>query len=114
MHRDPVRECRDKVCECPKVFKGVQRCSKMFVEVRKVFKGVQRCSLEVAHNAESQAARLRPALQARNMKMAGPGQEAWNHACELCCWVFKDENRVFCMFIFFVEGCSLTFKLYHC
>jgi len=28
--------------------------------------------------------RLRPALQARNLAMVGPGQEQWNHACDLC------------------------------
>ncbi|KAF8054208.1 hypothetical protein FPV67DRAFT_1569119 [Lyophyllum atratum] len=51
-------------------------------------------TLEFAHDASSQAERLRPALQARNKKMAGPGQEAWNHACDLCCWVYTDENGV--------------------
>jgi len=43
--------------------------------------------LELIHVAPSQAKRLRPALKARNKRMEGPGQEAWNHACELCCWV---------------------------
>lgn len=58
-------------------------------------------TLELTHNAESQAARLKPALQARNKKMAGPGQEAWNHACDLCCWVFTDADGVSCMFTSF-------------
>jgi hypothetical protein len=43
--------------------------------------------LELAHDAPSQAKRLQPALRARNLRMAGPGQEAWNHACDICCWI---------------------------
>jgi hypothetical protein len=50
--------------------------------------------LELDHNAPSQAARLHPALQARNERMAGPGQEEWNHACDDCCWVFRDGDGV--------------------
>lgn len=46
--------------------------------------------LELAHDAPSQSKRLRPALQARNERMIGPGQEYWNHACELCCWISED------------------------
>ncbi|KAL0057308.1 hypothetical protein AAF712_016055 [Marasmius tenuissimus] len=34
--------------------------------------------------------RLNKALQERNLRTAGTGQEAWNHACDGCCWV---ENR---------------------
>jgi hypothetical protein len=34
------------------------------------------------HKAESQAKRLQPALLNRNICMAGPGQEAWSHACD--------------------------------
>ena len=43
--------------------------------------------LELDHNAPSHAERLRPALQARNLLMVGPGQEEWSHVCYLCCWV---------------------------
>lgn len=43
--------------------------------------------LQVEHDAPSQAERLRPALRARNRRMVGPGQDEWNHACDLCCWV---------------------------
>jgi len=43
--------------------------------------------LELVDKAPSHAKRLQPALYARNLRMAGPGQEAWNHACEVCCWV---------------------------
>ncbi|KAF8077601.1 hypothetical protein FPV67DRAFT_1614590 [Lyophyllum atratum] len=46
--------------------------------------------LELEHNAPSQAERLRPALRARNLRMVGPGQDEWNHACDLCCWVNKN------------------------
>lgn len=49
-------------------------------------------TLELAHNAPSHMERLRPALQARNQQMAGPGQEEWSHACNLCCWVNEDED----------------------
>lgn len=41
--------------------------------------------LELAHDAHDQAERLQPALEARNNGMVGPGQELWNHACDLCC-----------------------------
>lgn len=46
--------------------------------------------LELIHNIESQPKRLQPALKERNARMAGPGQEAWNHACDRCCYVFQD------------------------
>ncbi|KAJ7929413.1 hypothetical protein B0H13DRAFT_2310564 [Mycena leptocephala] len=52
-------------------------------------------ALELAHNADSQAERLRPALYKRNSRMAGTGQDAWNHVCDLCCW-FKEEDGVIC------------------
>ncbi|KAJ7702176.1 hypothetical protein B0H16DRAFT_1902481 [Mycena metata] len=48
-------------------------------------------TLELSHVANSQADRLRPALHARNARMAGTGQDAWNHVCDLCCW-FKEED----------------------
>jgi hypothetical protein len=46
------------------------------------------------HKAPSQARRLQPALQARNARMRGTGQEHWNHACDLCSWVFTDQNGI--------------------
>ncbi|KAI0689723.1 hypothetical protein C8T65DRAFT_746069 [Cerioporus squamosus] len=49
-------------------------------------------TLELDHNAPSHAERLRPALQARNLMMVGPGQEEWSHACDLCCWVHENEE----------------------
>lgn len=48
--------------------------------------------LQVRHDTSSQAERLRPVLQARNKCMIGPGRENWNHACNLCCWISKDDN----------------------
>ncbi|KAJ7457135.1 hypothetical protein B0H11DRAFT_1738737 [Mycena galericulata] len=55
--------------------------------------GLRGLVLELSHNASSQSERLRPALHERNARMAGTGQDAWNHACDLCCW-FKDEEGV--------------------
>ncbi|KAF8967356.1 hypothetical protein BDZ97DRAFT_1916953 [Flammula alnicola] len=48
--------------------------------------------LELVQDAPSQAKRLQPALHARNLRMAGPGQEAWSHACDLCCWIETRPN----------------------
>ncbi|KAJ7323513.1 hypothetical protein DFH08DRAFT_787851 [Mycena albidolilacea] len=46
--------------------------------------------LELRHDTPSQAERLRLALEARNICMAGPGQEEWNHVCSLCCYMYED------------------------
>ena len=48
--------------------------------------------LELVHNTVNHMERLRPALQARNAYMAGPGQEEWSHACNLCCWVHENDD----------------------
>jgi predicted nucleic acid-binding Zn-ribbon protein len=48
--------------------------------------------LDIPHKAPSQADRLRPALEERNLRMMGPGQELWNHACEKCTYVFAAED----------------------
>ncbi len=50
--------------------------------------------LELPHDAASQGERLRPALQARNQRMIGPGQENWSHACNLCCWISTDAGTI--------------------
>ncbi|KAF9539067.1 hypothetical protein CPC08DRAFT_771030 [Agrocybe pediades] len=52
-------------------------------------------TLQLLHDAPSQAKRLQPALRARNDRLAGTGQEAWNHACDRCCWIktFPDGRR---------------------
>ncbi|KAJ7189095.1 hypothetical protein C8R46DRAFT_877355, partial [Mycena filopes] len=47
---------------------------------------------QLQHNAPSQSERLRPALEARNIRMAGPGQEEWNHFCDLCCHIHQDDE----------------------
>ena len=47
----------------------------------------QQTVLELEHDSPSQAKRLQPALRLRNRRMVGPGQEEWNHACDLCCWI---------------------------
>ena len=49
------------------------------------------CVLELPHDAPTQTKCLQPAMVARNNRMAGPGQEEWNHACDLCCWFETDE-----------------------
>ncbi|KAJ6485282.1 hypothetical protein DFH09DRAFT_949028, partial [Mycena vulgaris] len=50
--------------------------------------------LELPHKAPSQSERLRAALHERNVQMAGTGQPAWNHACNLCCGVVIDEDGI--------------------
>ncbi|KAJ7210572.1 hypothetical protein B0H12DRAFT_1278150 [Mycena haematopus] len=51
-------------------------------------------SLTLSHTATSQSERLRPALHERNLRMAGTGQPAWNHACNLCCAIETDDNDI--------------------
>jgi len=41
--------------------------------------------LDLPHAVPDQTIRLRAALEARTLAMAGPGQELWSHACDLCC-----------------------------
>lgn len=43
--------------------------------------------LQLDHQASSQTERLSDALQARNLRLVGTGQEEWNHACDSCCWL---------------------------
>jgi hypothetical protein len=57
-------------------------------------------ALQLSHNVPSQAERLRPALHDRNQRMAGPGQNTWNHACDDCCWFDKREDGMICEFGF--------------
>ncbi|KAJ7635627.1 hypothetical protein B0H17DRAFT_1107508, partial [Mycena rosella] len=49
-------------------------------------------ALELSHTASSQSERLLPALHERNARMAGPGQDAWNHVCDLCCWFYAQDD----------------------
>lgn len=56
-------------------------------------------TLELQHNIQDHAARLRPAIQARNERMVGPGQELWNHSCEVCCAIQKQDGHIhMCLF----------------
>ncbi|KAJ7212989.1 hypothetical protein GGX14DRAFT_360980, partial [Mycena pura] len=48
--------------------------------------------LQLPHDAPSHAERLRPALEARNSRMAGTGQEEWNHYCDLCCHIYEEDG----------------------
>jgi hypothetical protein len=48
--------------------------------------------LEIDHKCHTQADRLRPALEARNARMMGPGQEQWNHGCDKCTHVLQSEG----------------------
>ncbi|KAJ7718060.1 hypothetical protein B0H16DRAFT_1797918 [Mycena metata] len=48
--------------------------------------------LHLSHTAPSQSERLRPALHERNLRIAGVGQPGWNHACNLCCSIYIDED----------------------
>ncbi|KAJ7511947.1 hypothetical protein B0H11DRAFT_1700190, partial [Mycena galericulata] len=50
--------------------------------------------LKLSNTAPSQSERLRPALHERNLRMAGTGQPAWNHACNLCCAIHTDEDGI--------------------
>ena len=65
--------------------------------------------LQLDHKAPPQARRLQPALQARNLRMRGTGQEHWNHACELCSWVYTDENGVECKQICCAKSTILSY-----
>ncbi|KAJ7255485.1 hypothetical protein B0H12DRAFT_534610 [Mycena haematopus] len=47
-------------------------------------------TMELPHSAPLQAERLRALLEGRNSRMAGTGQEEWNHACDLCCYIYSD------------------------
>lgn len=49
----------------------------------------QRPVLVLDHNEATQALRLEGALQDRNLRMVGTGQEEWSHVCDLCCEIKK-------------------------
>ncbi|KAJ7078210.1 hypothetical protein C8R44DRAFT_896024 [Mycena epipterygia] len=68
--------------------------------------------LELAHDAPSQAERLRPALEARNIRMAGTGQDEWNHICDLCCYIYKEDGDYFYLRSTVTDG--LTMGHYCC
>ncbi|KAF9544131.1 hypothetical protein CPC08DRAFT_730331 [Agrocybe pediades] len=48
--------------------------------------------LVTLHKSSSQSKRVQPAVRARNLRMAGTGQEHWNHICDVCCYVDVDSD----------------------
>ncbi|KAF8065382.1 hypothetical protein FPV67DRAFT_1419290 [Lyophyllum atratum] len=48
-------------------------------------------TLQLPHNEASQALRLDAALEQRNLRMVGTGQEGWAHRCDACCHVSNDD-----------------------
>lgn len=54
--------------------------------------------LELPHNASTQAKRLHSAMAERTKRLAGPGREDWNHACDLCCAIDVDEDGTKCTY----------------
>jgi hypothetical protein len=50
--------------------------------------------LELNHDAPSHAKHICPSLQAHTRRMQGTGQEEWNHACNLCAWVYANDDGV--------------------
>ena len=54
------------------------------------------CVLELPHDTPTQVKHLQPAMIAQNDHMAGPGQEEWNHGCDLCVGLrqMKPESKV--------------------
>ena len=57
----------------------------------------QSTTLTLPNRAPSNVERLRKALEDRNVRMAGPGQPEWNHACNLCTKVYPSEDGSFGM-----------------
>lgn len=53
-------------------------------------------ALELPHNGQDQSTRIEAALERRNLRMVGPGQEYWNHACNRCCEISADEKGEKC------------------
>ncbi|KAF8588324.1 hypothetical protein K439DRAFT_1271456, partial [Ramaria rubella] len=48
--------------------------------------------LQVLHKAAGHHIQWNDAVQAQNQAMVGPGQPAWNHACNICTKHLQDEN----------------------
>ncbi len=49
--------------------------------------------LELQQSATNQTDRMCLALEAQTERLKGPGQEYWNHACDLCCEIDADTGR---------------------
>ncbi|KAF8580189.1 hypothetical protein K439DRAFT_1267774, partial [Ramaria rubella] len=55
--------------------------------------------LQVPHRAAEPHICWYDAVQARNQAMVGPGQPAWNHACNVCMKHLKDDNgRIYAVY----------------
>lgn len=48
--------------------------------------------LMMSHKETSHRERLKPLLAERNRETEGTGQEAYNHACDLCFIVYEDKD----------------------
>jgi hypothetical protein len=70
-------------------------------------KSEQATPLFLVHDEQSQQLCIQDALMEQNKQMEGPGQEAYFHACDLCFFVFEDDNGDMCMFLF---GFSYTYS----
>jgi len=49
-------------------------------------------TLVLPHGGYTQRERLLVAIRDENTRMAGTGQEHWNHVCNKCCWVYEKEG----------------------
>ncbi|KAG6848444.1 hypothetical protein H0H93_016899 [Arthromyces matolae] len=74
--------------------------------------------LELEHGASSQALCLEPSLSARNLRMSGPGQDEWSHACDDCCWINDDDpSNPLCLRSVVVDGTDvkrITCEVHDC
>jgi len=60
--------------------------------------------LQLPQNSPTNIERMREALEARNLRMVGTGQPEWNHACNLCTKVYKEEDGSSGMLSFLVTS----------
>ena len=58
-------------------------------------KAVQGKLLQLPHHG-AQNQRFDAQLSARNMRMAGTGQEMWAHACDECMHIYRGEDGQLC------------------
>lgn len=55
--------------------------------------------LVLDHDVANQRLRLGPALAERNKRMEGIGQESYNHACDLCYFVYRGDDDKLCVYL---------------
>lgn len=48
--------------------------------------------LHLPHHPSQRRTRYHDALEQRNQRMTGPGQDLWNHACDICHLCIPDGN----------------------